>query len=353
MTGARLSLALEAGGLVLPEGRIAILSPREGADLSPFPKDRCHVVTGFKPDYDAFVALGYDCDVAPEGPYGAVMVCLPRAKAAAKALIAEAQALTDGPVIVDGQKEDGIESILKECRNRVSIIGPINKAHGKMFWMASADMAGAVFADWQDVPGAVEGGFVTSAGAFSADGVDPGSLFLADSLPPLRGRVADLGAGWGYLSARMLSNEAITSLDLIEADHAALECARANVPDPRASFHWADARDWRSDTSYDAVVMNPPFHTGRIADPELGRAFIRAAAKLLSPRGTLYLVANRHLGYETVLAEIFSKVSEFGGDRSFKLLSAERPTRQGAGQGVKSGAEHAGRAPRAKNGKQR
>ncbi|KAA2312905.1 class I SAM-dependent methyltransferase [Pseudooceanicola sediminis] len=363
MTGARLTLALEAGGLVLPEGRIAILSPRAGADLSALPKDRCHVITGFRPDHAAFAAAGYGCAVAPEGRYDAVLVCLPRAKAAARALIATARGLTDGVVIVDGQKEDGIESILKESRARVPVEGPVNKAHGKMFWMSARDMAGDVFADWQGGTETVAGGFVTAPGVFSADGIDPGSRFLADTLPPLRGRVADLGAGWGYLSARLLENDAITTLDLIEADHAALECARANISDPRASFHWEDAREWRRDSPYDAVVMNPPFHTGRTADPELGRAFIRAAARLLSTRGTLYLVANRHLGYETVLDEIFGKVSALGGDRSFKVLSAERPTRQGAAQGVRSGAghkdketasEHAGRAPRAgRNGKHR
>jgi 16S rRNA (guanine1207-N2)-methyltransferase len=59
--------------------------------------------------------------------------------------------------------------------------------------------------------------------------------------PPLKGRVADLGAGWGYLSGEILAEqEGIAHLDLIEADHDMLEAARANVDDPRAAFHWAD-----------------------------------------------------------------------------------------------------------------
>ena len=49
-----------------------------------------------KPDFDAFAARGYDCAVAPEGRYAAALVCLPRAKPLARALIAQAADVTDG-----------------------------------------------------------------------------------------------------------------------------------------------------------------------------------------------------------------------------------------------------------------
>ena len=55
----------------------------------------------------------------------------------------------------------------------------------------------------------------------------------------------------------------------------------------------------------DAVVMNPPFHEGRKADPELGQAFIEAAAGMLGAKGKLYMVANRHLPYEETLERLF------------------------------------------------
>ena len=48
------------------------------------------------------------------------------------------------------------------------------------------------------------------AGIFSADHIDPGSALLAEHLPKnLRGRVADLGAGWGFLSRAALETLAI------------------------------------------------------------------------------------------------------------------------------------------------
>ena len=79
---------------------------------------------------------------------------------------------------------------------------------------------------------------------------------------------------------------------------------------------------------YDAVVMNPPFHTGREGDPELGRAFITAARRCLRPNGTVYMVANRHLPYETTLEQCFAKVLELPGNGRFKLFQASRPKRK-------------------------
>ena len=138
----------------------------------------------------------------------------------------------------------------------------------------------------------------------------------------------DLGGGWGYLAARALARDGIERLDLVEAELTALDCARQNVTDPRAHLHWADATRWQPDTRADTVITNPPFHMGRAADPGLGRAFIAAAAGMLRPSGALWLVANRHLPYETTLAQHFNRVEEAAGDTRFKILHASHPSRQ-------------------------
>ena len=303
-----------------------MFGPSAGMDLSALPQDLCHIITRFRPDQDHFAGLGYACAIQPEGRYGASVVCAARSKPLSLARIAEAAAVTDGPVIVDGGKTDGIESLLKACRARIDVSAPLSKSHGKLFWFPASDG----FADWaQSEPQEIEGGFVTAPGVFSADGIDPASKLLADHLPEKLGRkVADLGAGWGYLSARVLEREGVEHLHLVEADHAALDCARRNVADPRAEFLWEDATRWRPSEPVDCVVMNPPFHTGRKGDPDLGRAFITAAAQMLTPRGQLWLVANRHLPYEADLAAAFADVTEVGGDTRFKILNCSRPSRK-------------------------
>jgi 16S rRNA (guanine1207-N2)-methyltransferase len=151
-------------------------------------------------------------------------------------------------------------------------------------------------------------------------------MLLAAALPDrMKGKGADLGAGWGFLSRAVLARDGVTHLDLVEADHAALDCARANIADPRAAFHWADATVWRAPRLLDFVVMNPPFHRGRAADPALGEAFLAAAARSLAPDGTLWLVANRGLPYDRALNALFREVQDIGADPSFRLIRAARP----------------------------
>jgi 16S rRNA (guanine1207-N2)-methyltransferase len=328
MRAARLSLALASGILVLPDGPIAVFRPRAEDDLSALGRGRVRVITGFKPDHDSFAAQGYAVATAPEGRYAAALVCLPRARAEARALIAAAAAhLPPGaPLAVDGQKTDGIDAMLRELRGRTALGEPMAKAHGKLAVLAAPGPE--AFADWAAAPVTLPEGFRTLPGVFSADGVDPASAALAAALPAkLPRRVADLGAGWGYLARAVLDRDGVEQVHLVEAEADALDCARANVTDPRARFHWADATRAKLGP-YDAVVMNPPFHTGRAAEPALGLAFIRAAAGMLTPSGTLWMVANRHLPYEAALREAFREVEEVVGDTRFRVIRAARPLRR-------------------------
>jgi len=326
MRSARLEQALEAGLLPLPpEGRIAVIRPRVGDDLSALPKDRVDVVTGFKPDADWFAGRGYAVVTRAGGPYAAAVVCLPRARAQGQALIAEAAACVapGGPVAVDGQKTDGVDAMLKDLRGRVALSEAFSKAHGKI----AVFPAGPGLEVWAARPAEVEG-FRTVAGVFSADGIDRGSALLAAALPAeMKGKVADFGAGWGYLSRAVLARAGVKECHLVEAEADALDCARVNVVDERAVFHWADATTVRLPKLMEHVVMNPPFHAGRDADPALGLAFIGAAARALAPDGVLWLVANRHLPYDRALKALFREVQEIGGDAAFRVTRAAYPVR--------------------------
>jgi 16S rRNA (guanine1207-N2)-methyltransferase len=323
MRSQRLSLALATGALTLPAtGQIAVYRPRIGDDLSDLPQDRTVVLTGFKPDHDHFAQSR---SVTPAPPYAAALVCLPRSREAGRALIARAAAevAPGGVITVDGQKTDGIDTALKDLRARVPLSESLSKAHGKLATFA----AGPDLSDWLARPAVVDG-FQTLPGIFSADGRDRGSVLLAEALPgKLSGKVADLGAGWGFLAAEILKRPGVKRLDLVEAEADALDCARVNVTDPRARFHWADATTWRPESLLDAVVMNPPFHAGRDADPALGAAFIRAARRMLAPDGSLWLVQNRHLPYDAVLAESFLHHEDVAANASFRVVHATKPRR--------------------------
>ncbi len=316
MRAARLQAALDAGVWDLPAtGDIAVVGPRAGDDLSALPAARVVVVTGFRPDHEHFAGLGYRvATVQPDAP--ATLVCLPRARAAARGMIAAAT----GRVAVDGQKDDGVDGLHRSLRARGQASEAVAKAHGKLF-SVTGDLS-----DWDARPRLVAG-FQTVAGVFSADGPDPASVLLAAALPDrLPTRMADLGAGWGYLSRAVLAR-GVEELHAVEADLAALDCARANLPDPRVRFHWADATRWRPPGPLGGIVLNPPFHTGRRADPAVGVAFLHAAQAALAPDGVLWMVANRHLPYETPLHALFHEVADLGGSPAFRLTRASRPRR--------------------------
>ncbi|MGX9355194.1 class I SAM-dependent methyltransferase [Roseobacteraceae bacterium S113] len=313
----RLSMARDAG-LELPEGSVTLWGATPESDLSALTQPQLI-------SRDARVHARFPGTLeAPTEPSAASIVIVSREKKRARDHIAQAAANTQGLLIIDGQKTDGIEPLFKELKRRGAvagpIAGPIAKAHGKLFWLETApDLS-----DWRAQPLQVDG-LHSMAGVFSADKVDTGSRLLAQALPAKLGAsVLDLGAGWGWLSAQMVQDG--REIHMVETDGVALDCARANVPG--ATAFWADVTTWQHRQLYDAVVMNPPFHEGRKGTPDLGQAFIAKAAQVLKPSGQLFMVANRHLPYEDTLAKLFAKTEEIGGDGRFKLFRATRPTRR-------------------------
>jgi 16S rRNA (guanine1207-N2)-methyltransferase len=234
---------------------------------------------------------------------------------------------------VNGAKTDGIDGIARQIGAAIPLADVFVKAHGRVVVLRRPERLPDAVAAWAAAAAAsrTAAGFVTAPGLFSAEGPDPGSAALVDRIDAgMSGRVADLGAGWGYLAHAALARApGITHLDLVEAEALALDAARENVRDPRAAFHWADATRPDPDAEpYDAVMMNPPFHAGRAADPELGAAFVHAAARRLKPKGRLYLVANRQLPYEAPLDEAFVRHQRLFEDGRYKVILAERPRRR-------------------------
>lgn len=332
MRSARLEMALDLGILVVPvTGQISVYHPTAGDDLSVLPMDRLRIITPIKPDHAAFAARGVL--MGGEGPDGVAVVCLPRAKPLAYALMHRAMSglKPGGHLVVDGQKLDGIEAVLKDLKGLGLRMGEVlSKAHGKLVVIEKADLP-ATWADHETTIDAGEmGQFATLPGVFSADGPDRGSMLLAQALPnKLPAHMADIGAGWGFLSRAVLTREGIKTLDLIEADARALDCARKNIVDTRARFLWEDATTFKPPKNWGGVVMNPPFHATRQAEPSIGMTFLRTAHRGLTPDGVLWMVANRHLPYAPLLAELFHKVEEIGGDSAFRVVRAEGPKRAG------------------------
>ena len=124
----------------------------------------------------------------------------------------------------------------------------------------------------------------------------------------LYGKVADLGAGWGYLSAKALeSNMNIKEISLVESNLNALNCSRKNILNFKAKFFWADIEieDLKLE-NYDHVIMNPPFHKGKKFVHSLVTIFLNTAKNLKTipfPQKNHLRLAKQILSYHHHLEE--------------------------------------------------
>lgn len=286
----------------------------------------------FKPLAAAWERAGFSrSDELPDGKWPMVLV-LPgksRDEALAWFAMAREQLEPGGKLFVAMPNTAGAGRFEKELAKATGTISSLQKHKCRAFH-ATADSAWneEIFAEWRALGTLREiSGFTVQAGIFSSDHIDPGSQLLADHLPAhLHGHVADLGAGWGFLSDAVLRRCAnVERLDLYEADSRALTCARVNLSgyQREITYHWHDVTTGLTET-YDSIVMNPPFHTGQATDLDLGRAFLKTAATALRRGGKLLLVANRQLPYEATLEAsglAWRKVAE---DKIYKILSADK-----------------------------
>lgn len=324
----------EAEALPLPRKgeRILFLGAEPGFRLPEGFEAALHLVQGFRPHFRALQASGFSVTPQAEGSaFDMALILAGRHRGQNELRIAEAleRVTPGGLIVVAGGRDEGIASLRKRIDELVPLDGHMPKYHGIAFWFRRPAAAGAAATLRAANPALlVDRRFHTAPGMFSFDKIDNGSRLLVENLPvDLRGSVADFCAGWGYVAAEVAARSpGISRLDLYEADFASLEAAKGNVGkgtvEPR--FFWIDLLGEAVERRYDAIVMNPPFHRSRATEPEIGAGMIRAAAKALKPGGRLFMVANRQLPYEPVLAAAFSSHAEIARDGMFKIFAARR-----------------------------
>lgn len=295
-------------------------------------------ITGWQPSKPQAIACenqGLELTDTIEGRYDAVLVLPAKDRDETLVLLARAFThLTDhGQVFVAMPNRAGAGRYEKELARHCGEISRFSKNKCRAFWTAPGTRPPQdVLDEWlargarHTIPGT---NFAVEAGIYGAGKIDDGSALLASHLPKrLRGQVADLGSGWGYLTHALLQTcRGVVNVDLYEADRRALDCSRANTDPGKCRYHWADVTSGLPTDHYDAVIMNPPFHSGIAQDIGLGERFIGAAAEALKPRGELWMVANTHLPYEATLdaQEMTWKIIEQ--TPSFKVIAARKPAR--------------------------
>lgn len=317
-----------------PEARALFINGRVCPGLSSWPRGAVTVQQYFKPWADEAARAGFKTVAEiPESAFDMVLLLAPRQHDEALHAMATAlHVLKPGGIFVCAAANDeGGKRLKKDAKYLGFSCTEESKHKSRVVWRKKETIdeprcaAAREDGGYRKVCGAR---YISRPGVFSWDKVDTGSTLLADSLPAgaLKGRGADFGCGFGFLSIHALKhNPAITEIFCIDADARAVESCRRNMPDIKSvQFIWEDITRGNRNLpqNLDWIVMNPPFHEGGRALPETGMAFIKTARECLRPGGGLWMVANAHLPYEKTLQENFSSLEKVCEKNGYKIFRA-------------------------------
>ena len=163
--------------------------------------------------------------------------------------------------------------------------------------------------------------FETDAGVFSKQHIDPGSELLCKALPEgLRGRVLDMGCGWGAMTVMTLAAHPGVTMTMADVNERALALAVRNVEanGMQAEALLSDGFE-RVEGLFDAVITNPPIRAGKAV---IYRMFEGAKAHLV-PGGALYLVIRKQQGAPSAfkfLKELYAGAEVIARDGGYWII---------------------------------
>ena len=144
--------------------------------------------------------------------------------------------------------------------------------------------------------------FACDRGVFSKGEIDEGTRILLEALPPLKGRVLDLGCGWGPLGITLGKLYPEISVLMSDVNQRAVDLAKTNIKKnglQNAEAVVSDGFDML-EGAFDYIITNPPIRAGK---QTIYRLF-DDAIKHLNPGGSLFIVIRRQQGAESALKHL-------------------------------------------------
>ena len=264
-------------------------------------------------------------------PFDALLVCLPKAKRETEYLLATlAPWLTPGAdLFLAGENRGGINSADRFLALYAHRTHKLDSARRCSLVHATLDKPVADFdiEAWvQRYPlqiGERTLQILALPGVFSADELDEGTALLLEHLPPLQGRVLDLGCGAGVIGAWLGARQPELQVELCDINALALASARRTL-----AANGLTGSVYPSDMlsavqgPLDALITNPPFHAGLNTLYAPTEQMIREVPSRLARGGSLWLVANAFLRYPPHLQAVFAHHAVTAENRRFRVYQA-------------------------------
>ncbi len=174
---------------------------------------------------------------------------------------------------------------------------------------------------------------MSAAGTFAHGKLDLGTRALLDilRLPEDAGAILDYGCGNGVLGLVAGLRRPHAHLTFVDDAASAIVSTRHNahqhlssVQVANTSFLEHDSLNSVPDNSQCVVLNNPPFHDAGARTSFIARSMFKDAFRVLKPGGELWVVGNRHLGYEGMLRQTFGTCEQMGKHPKFVILRARK-----------------------------
>lgn len=163
--------------------------------------------------------------------------------------------------------------------------------------------------------------FITDIGVFSKGDIDYGSRVLINSFDGPRGRILDVGCGYGPIGIVLGTLYPKHRIDMVDINDRAIKLAGQNIKLNKLE----NVSVFRSNlyenvvSEYSSIISNPPIRAGK----HIVHAIIEEAKDHLIQNGELWIVIQKKQGAPSAKAkmiEIFGNADVVTKDRGYFIL---------------------------------
>ena len=167
--------------------------------------------------------------------------------------------------------------------------------------------------------------FITDIGVFSKGDIDFGSRVLINSFKGPRGRILDVGCGYGPIGIVLGKLYPKQGIDMVDINDRAIKLAEQNIKLNKLD----NVKTFKSNlyqnvvNEYSSIISNPPIRAGK----HIVHAIIEEAKDHLLTDGELWIVIQKKQGAPSAkkkMIEVFGNAEVVNKDRGYFVLRSTK-----------------------------